>query len=161
MADDDQPNTDEGAPRGRGGARTRGERVTTDRDVESALARMAPERLAEILASKAAALVGPGTPKFGPVLEAVKAEEADAVIEALSEAMAILDEGDEKARLSRSNAAGIRAEAQKEAIERVDSASAAVALAAQTNSRYRGKPLRHSLEVARARLEHIHGQTAA
>lgn len=135
----------------------RGERAPVTEDaLAAALAAMPADKIAAILAARSAPITT--TPKLSPALEAVPAESAEKVIEALHGALASIE-----AHQAEVNAA-MRERRQPQLTEAMQNPLADVARVAPTlpsalqmNSTHRGKPLRHSVEVAIAWLTQRHG----
>lgn len=148
------------AARPRGSGRNRGERdsagrggATSDRELEAALARMDPQRLASLIGvaqARAASSGGTATPKISRTLDKLDAEEANNVIAACEEAL----DGYNEAERNREPVIDAHILAP------VRDASPEVEAAIVTNSSYRRKPVRYSVEVVKRYLESRHGQDA-
>jgi hypothetical protein len=111
-------------------------------DVRALLANMSQADLSALLATAAARHPRSETPKLSATLDAVSAEKADRVIEALA---AALD--------------GIEARAA-DPLAALRTLAPEIETAIVTNSTYRRKDLRHSVDVARRYLEGRHGPAA-
>lgn len=143
----------------RGGRRGgRGERSSgdlTQREIETALARIPPDRLQAILAaSNAHGVQASTTPKLSKALDTVAAEDADAMIDAIDESLEIVEtaksgqgEARDKARSS-------------DPLGPIRDVSPEVAAAIATNSSYRQKSIEHSMRTAKRYLEAHHGPEA-
>jgi hypothetical protein len=157
---------DKPAEEGAGGAggsagrtgRSRGERSTgrggapTNRELEAAIAAMPKERLAALLQiAQAQGARGPATPKISHTLDTLDAEAAHVVIAACDEAIEYYQEAERNRT---------RAD-DHQAVAPIRDVAPEVVAAMFTNSAYRNKPIRHSVEVTRRYLASRHGDDTA
>lgn len=130
---------------GKGGAPP--SRGPSSRELESALANMDPARLAALVSIvQAKQGARPATPKISHTLDQLSAEQADQVIKACDDAMEEIE--DARAR---------RAPPPKDPTAPIREVNPEVVAAMVANSSYRGKPIEHSIDVARRYLRHKHG----